>query len=128
MGSWGSYGKPVLGKTDGVGYVPQTSSKPWASSTHLLIVSDFFFFSVGQDLFQKFVLGISHSGITGPHGKQPRASCQGTGWGTGEASLSWWSQVTLDEVFPKQLTQLCEGLVDSRPCISYTFGEVMLCH
>lgn len=43
MGSWGSHGKPVLGKTDGVGYVPQTSSKPWASSTHLLIVSNFFF-------------------------------------------------------------------------------------
>lgn len=39
-----------------------------------------------------------------------------------------WSLVTLDEVFPKQLIQLCEGLVDPRPCISYTFGKVLLCH
>lgn len=46
----------------------------------------------------------------------------------GEASLSWWSQVTLDEVFPEQLTQLCEVLVDPSPYISYTFGKIMLCH
>lgn len=32
----------MLGKTAGVGYIPQASSKPWAS-THLLIVSNFFF-------------------------------------------------------------------------------------
>lgn len=42
MGSWGSHGKPVLGKTAGVDYIPQASSKPWASSSHLLIVSNCF--------------------------------------------------------------------------------------
>lgn len=47
MGSWGSHGKPVLGKTGGVGYVPQASSKPWASSTHLSIVSNFLFYWPG---------------------------------------------------------------------------------
>lgn len=84
-----------------------------------------FFFPIGQDLYQKFGVGISHLGITDPHGKQTRTSYQGTGWGTREpvraggawslwmrffqSSLPssvevWWTQGV---AFPTPLEKFC---------------------